>query len=156
MNPVRIMGRQTPKISEWMGIPGGGTDLDQATCSAFCAGMPDEWYMMARLKWADDYTVVPRLKIALWGELGTIARSEKWKKHNDTENPYHRRIANLVIDEIIDPSRFISPKHKYTYIQVSKTQWHEVWYDRYIVAWELAQEWSNKAFRYIHSRQKEE
>jgi len=137
MNPVRVISM----------------DRDAPFLAYCCAGMPDHWYGAMRMKWAADWSAAGTLEYRLWDEAVRMAIRFKWRtRKGDAGRAMLRRLAGLALYELADPERFRDGdvwQVKADWMGVGKTQWYGVWVERYKLVFDLLNEWTNLAWRWI-------
>lgn len=140
MNPVRIVADELhPEVAGW-----------------WCAGMPEHWYMAIRLKWGRDRSSNTELNERLLVIAKKIAARGNWRLSKDRQ--YLERMVSLAIMETCDPARFSYPdsyKIRMAWIGCSKTKWFSTWQQRYERVYVEFNDWSDRGFRYLKVRQKD-
>lgn len=150
MNPARFFAIQTLRIPQ--GESSGGNPLFTPDVAAhYCQGMPEHWYLSARLKWADDWSGSNKLEYKLWDEAVKLKIKENWRI-NKKYNGILRRLAGLSLFEAADPKRFKSDdawKMRAAFIGVERDAWYKTWSARYEAVNSIFNYWADDAWGYI-------
>lgn len=154
MLPERLFSLQSTKTQSYIPSIGGITEVDQAIASGLCSGMSEKWYKAARLKFCLDASVINWLEIQLWQEVCGIATKEKWKIPKGKERL--RNMCKLAIIETQKPELFIKTNAwntRASFLEIKKSAWFSTWAGRYEVIYELLNNWSNSAYRFVKHKQ---
>lgn len=152
MNPSRVFALQTTKASSNDSIPGGTTEVDQATAAGLCAGMRRECYLAGRLKWAGDWSVANELEHRLWLLAVDICNKERWRVPKGRE--MLRKMAGLAIAEMADPIRYKTDIAKAKWLGIDKSNYSRVWNGRYNLIYRELDDLAGRAFSYIMMKQR--
>lgn len=152
MNPARIFALQSQKISNQDNIPGGITEIDQATAAGLCSGMRRSYYLAGRLKWGKDLSVVDELNIKLLEFTKIVGRQESW----DLSKITPEKLSTLAILEMLEPFKYKEDIKKANYLGVHKSNFSRTWNKRYNIIYQELDDLANRAFSYIMMKQRYE
>lgn len=147
MNPARVMAKLTAQPARLDGGGGGMTEYDVALCASLAANLKERYYLAARLKWCQDWSVANKLEYLLWIEAVGIAAEEKWRVPKGRE--YVRKMAGLAIAEIAEPQRWKEQQTKAQFMGMDKSTWSRTWQGRYEVIYSELSGWCDTAYRHI-------
>ena len=141
------LAKLTPKTSATEFVEGGISEAPPHIIAAACAKLPRKYWLAGRARYLLDETVHADLTVeALIWTLDT-AKRESWPKHR---LPILLALSRLAILELYEPRAYMSPRARYTYLDVHKSRWYRVWAKRYAVIHDEVHKWSDICALHVH------
>lgn len=151
MNPIRVFMAQGTRIPSNDG-PGGEPTLTPSEAAMYCQGMPETWYLAAKMKWADDYSGAQKIEYALWDAAVRLKIKEGWAiPEKYTGKEILRKLAGTAMCELVSPGRFNheeSWRLRVALVGVEPGEW-KTWSPRYEAVYGELNDWTNEALRHV-------
>ncbi|MCG8004680.1 MAG: hypothetical protein JAY88_14670 [Candidatus Thiodiazotropha lotti] len=155
MNPIRLIAKGTAQHINpaSIGRATSGEGITAALAAGMCAGMPRDWWLAARLKWADDWSGIKDLELYLWISAVDIAIEKGWKVPKGRE--YLRKMARLAIFEMAAPMQFKQENGidcdagRAEFLGMDKSRYSRVWGERYEMVKRALDTMTSDAFQYL-------